>query len=97
MYLLAEAWIDAAVEQGLERDMATHLVRETIAGSAALWQATRSQPAALREAVTSPGGTTAAALAALGDFDFPAAMRAPSTPQPEGPRNWPRQDAARLC
>ena len=76
VYLLAEAWIDAAVEQGLEREMATHLVRETIAGSAALWQATRSQPAALREAVTSPGGTTAAALAALEDFDFPAAMRA---------------------
>ena len=76
VYLLAEAWIEAAVEQGLEREMATHLVRETIAGSAALWQATRSQPAALREAVTSPGGTTAAALAALEDFDFPAAMRA---------------------
>ncbi|MCY3957017.1 MAG: pyrroline-5-carboxylate reductase [Chloroflexi bacterium] len=76
VYLLAEAWIDAAAVQGLDRDMATELVRETIAGSAALWQATRSQPAALREAVTSPGGTTAAALAALEDFDFPAAMRA---------------------
>ncbi len=76
VYLLAEAWIDAAAAQGLDRDMATVLVRETIAGSAALWQATRSQPAALREAVTSPGGTTAAALAALEAFDFPAAMQA---------------------
>ena len=76
VYLLAEAWIDAAAAQGLDREMATRLVRETIAGSAALWQATGSQPAALREAVTSPGGTTAAALAALEDFDFPAAMRA---------------------
>ena len=76
VYLLAEAWIDAAAAQGLDRDMATVLVRETIARSAALWQATRSQPAALREAVTSPGGTTAAALAALEAFDFPAAMQA---------------------
>ena len=76
VYLLAEAWIDAAEAQGLDREMATQLVRETIAGSAALWQATGSQPAALREAVTSPGGTTAAALAALDQFDFPAAMRA---------------------
>ena len=76
VYLLAEAWINAAAAQGLDREMATQLVRETIAGSAALWQATGSQPAALREAVTSPGGTTAAALAALEDFDFPAAMRA---------------------
>lgn len=76
VYLLAEAWIDAAAAQGLDRDMATQLVRETIAGSAALWQATGSQPSALREAVTSPGGTTAAALAALEDFDFPSAMRA---------------------
>ena len=76
VYLLAEAWIDAAAAQGLEREMATLLVRETIAGSAALWEATGSQPATLREAVTSPGGTTAAALAALEGFDFPAAMRA---------------------
>lgn len=76
VYLLAEAWIDAAEAQGLDRQMATQLVRETIAGSAALWQATGSQPAALRQAVTSPGGTTAAALAALDQFDFPAAMRA---------------------
>ena len=76
VYLLAEAWIDAAAAQGLDRDMATQLVRETIAGSAALWQATRSQPAALRKAVTSPGGTTAAALEALEAFDFPTAMRA---------------------
>lgn len=76
VYLLAEAWIDAAAAQGLDRDMATELVRETIAGSAALWQATRSHPAALREAVTSPGGTTAAALEALDHYDFAAAMRA---------------------
>ena len=76
VYLLAEAWIDAAAAQGLDREMATQLVRETIAGSAALWEATGSPPAALRQAVTSPGGTTAAALAALERFDFPAAMRA---------------------
>ena len=98
VYLLAEAWINAAAAQGLDREMATQLVRETIAGSAALWQATGSQPAALREAVTSPGGTTAAALAALEEFDFQRPCAPPSTPQPDRAKGTGLGTApARLC
>ena len=52
------------------------LVRQTIAGSVALWEQSGRLPAELRAAVTSPGGTTAAALEALEPFDFPRAMRA---------------------
>ncbi len=75
VYLLAEAWIDAAAAHGLERPTAELLVRETIAGAAALWEATGQTPAELRAAVTSPGGTTAAALQALAEFDIPQAMQ----------------------
>lgn len=61
-FLVAEAWIDAAVAVGLDQDLATALVRETLLGSTELWIARNESPAALRHAVTSPGGTTAAAL-----------------------------------
>jgi len=50
---------------GLPRDVSTTLVVETFIGSAALLRDTGEGPAALREAVTSPGGTTAAGLRAL--------------------------------
>lgn len=76
LYLLAEAWIDAGVAAGLDRPTSEVLVRQTIAGSVALWEQSGRLPAELRDAVTSPGGTTAAGLAALEPFDFPAAMRA---------------------
>ena len=62
VYLVAEAWIDAAVAIGLDHATAETLVRETLAGSAQLWETTGRSPAELRHAVTSPAGTTAAAL-----------------------------------
>jgi pyrroline-5-carboxylate reductase len=62
VYLVAEAWIDAAVAIGLDHATAETLVRETLAGSAQLWETTDRSPAELRHAVTSPAGTTAAAL-----------------------------------
>jgi len=76
VYLVAEAWISAAVQIGLEPDLAERLVRETIAGSAELWAASGKGAAALRHAVTSPGGTTAAALDAFGRHDLEAAFAA---------------------
>ena len=60
--LVLEAWIDAAVSIGLPRDLATRLVVETIQGTMGLVEESNSHPAALRSDVTSPGGTTAAAL-----------------------------------
>ena len=65
VYLVAEAMIEGGVRVGLPRDLATALTRATIAGAARLWEETGEHPGVLRERVTSPGGTTAAALHAL--------------------------------
>ena len=70
VYLVAEAWIDAAVSVGLDREIATTLVRETLIGSAELWNAGDMSAEALRHAVTSPGGTTAAALEVFEERDL---------------------------
>jgi pyrroline-5-carboxylate reductase len=65
VFLLAEAMTQAGVKAGLAPDLAAQLAKTTIWGSAELmWQAPQP-PAQLRENVTSPGGTTAAALAVL--------------------------------
>lgn len=61
--LVAEAWIDAAVRQGMPPAVAAELVQGTIAGAAELLAA--SDTLSVRRAVTSPGGTTARGLAAL--------------------------------
>lgn len=65
VYLLAEALVDAAVAEGLSPADADALVRQLLVGAAALWARDDSSPAALRHRVTSPGGTTAAALDVL--------------------------------
>lgn len=63
--LLAEAQIDAGVRRGLAPDVATEMVLATMAGSAALLRQPGADTKAVREAVTSPGGSTARGLAAL--------------------------------
>jgi pyrroline-5-carboxylate reductase len=65
VFLVAEALIEAGVLVGLTRDVATTLAVETIHGAGALLAAGGDGPEALRAAVTSPGGTTAAGLRAL--------------------------------
>jgi len=65
VFLVAEALIDAGVAMGLTRDVSRTLVVGTLAGSAALLEQSGDEPAVLRAAVTSPGGTTAAGLRAL--------------------------------
>jgi pyrroline-5-carboxylate reductase len=62
-FLMVEALVDAAVEIGLTRDMAQELVLQTMLGSGKFIQSSDEAPAELRKKVTSPGGTTAAALA----------------------------------
>ncbi len=64
-YLILEAWTDAGVRIGLPRATAEQLVRETLIGSMRLQEATGRHPADLRAQVTSPGGTTTAALQAF--------------------------------
>jgi pyrroline-5-carboxylate reductase len=63
--VVAEAMVDAAVKRGLTAPVATQLVIETIAGSAALLAARDGDTLAVRREVASPGGTTARGLAAL--------------------------------
>lgn len=65
LFLMAEALTEAGVAEGLPRDQAEKFARATVAGAGALLAADRSPASALREAVTSPGGTTAAALYVL--------------------------------
>lgn len=72
-FLFVEAMVDGAVKLGLTRDAATELVVQTMAGSATMLQkaldrggsSVLTAPNELRYAVTSPGGTTAAGLAAF--------------------------------
>ena len=65
VYIVIESIIDAAVRLGMKRPDATELVLATVAGAARYAVETGTHPAELRNAVTSPGGTTAAALAEL--------------------------------
>jgi pyrroline-5-carboxylate reductase len=65
LFLMAEALTEAGVAEGLPRDQAEKFARATVAGAGALLAADKSPASALREAVTSPGGTTAAALTVL--------------------------------
>ena len=62
IFLVMEALTDAGVQIGLPRYMAEEMVTQTVLGAARLAAETLQHPAALKNAVTSPGGTTAAAL-----------------------------------
>jgi pyrroline-5-carboxylate reductase len=65
VFLVTEALVEAGVLVGLTRPVAAQLVVQTLVGSAALLAQSEEGPEALRAAVTSPGGTTAAGLRAL--------------------------------
>ncbi len=67
VFLLAEALAHAGVAAGMAPDMADRLARATVAGAGELIARTGIDPATLRKNVTSPNGTTAAALAILMD------------------------------
>jgi len=65
VFLLAEELARAGVEAGLPQELALRLARETVAGSGELLHRSDLPAATLRQNVTSPGGTTAAALEVL--------------------------------
>jgi pyrroline-5-carboxylate reductase len=72
VFLLAEAMMQAGIAAGLPAALAARLARETVAGSGELLHRSPLDAATLRQNVTSPGGTTAAALEVLmgpGGFD----------------------------
>jgi pyrroline-5-carboxylate reductase len=65
VFFVVESMIEAGVHLGLPRATATELVVQTLVGSAKMLRETGTHPTVLREQVTSPGGTTAAALREL--------------------------------
>jgi pyrroline-5-carboxylate reductase len=65
VFLLLEALLEAGRQMGLPTHAARRLAEQTVAGSAALAAASPDSPAELRRIVTSPGGTTEAAMAVL--------------------------------
>jgi pyrroline-5-carboxylate reductase len=65
VFLVVEALIEAGVHEGLARDVSTELAVQTVLGSARLLAEGDDGPEALRAAVTSPAGTTAAGLRVL--------------------------------
>lgn len=77
VFLLAEALADAGLAAGLPRALAATLARKTVEGAGALLAAMpETEPGSLRQSVTSPGGTTAAALSVLMAADgLPDLMR----------------------
>jgi pyrroline-5-carboxylate reductase len=64
-FLVAEAMMEAGVQMGLTRDVSRTLVVQTMLGSARMLDETGQEPEALRAMVTSPAGTTAAAVRVL--------------------------------
>jgi len=74
VFLLAEELARAGVEAGLPEALATKLARETVAGSGELLHRSDAPSATLRQNVTSPGGTTAAALEVLMGKDGMASL-----------------------
>jgi pyrroline-5-carboxylate reductase len=74
LFFVIESMIEAGVHLGLPRATATELVVQTVVGSAKLIRETGEHPVVLRERVTSPGGTTAAAIRELEDHKVRAAF-----------------------
>jgi pyrroline-5-carboxylate reductase len=70
-----QALVDAGVDAGLPADVALELTAQTVAGAAAMVQARIGTPDQLRTAVTSRGGTTAAALAVFEQAQFRTLIR----------------------
>jgi len=73
-FFLVEAMIDAGILLGLPRTVAAELIVQTAVGSAKMLRESGEHPVQLREAVTSPGGTTIAAIRELENHGVRAAL-----------------------
>jgi pyrroline-5-carboxylate reductase len=73
-FFLVEAMIDAGILLGLPRTVAAELIVQSAFGAAAMLRGSNDHPVILREAVTSPGGTTIAAIRELEKHGVRAAL-----------------------
>lgn len=73
---MVESLTAAGVEQGLDAKLAESLALQTVLGTALLIDETRQSPAAVRESICSPGGTTLAALSAMNEAGFDGVFKA---------------------
>jgi pyrroline-5-carboxylate reductase len=76
MFIAIEALADAGVREGLTRDVATQLAAQTLLGAGKMVLELGEHPGKLKDMVTSPGGTTSAAIAALEREGFRNALHA---------------------
>ena len=74
LFLAAAALAEGGEAAGLRHEVALRLARETIVGAGAVLRGSKRDPDILRKAVTSPGGTTEAALSALSTFSYREAL-----------------------
>ncbi len=74
IFYVVEAMIEAGVVLGMPRQISTELVVQTLFGAATMLKETGEHPTVLRERVSSPGGTTVAALRQLDDHKVRAAF-----------------------
>ena len=70
VFTFIEALIDGGVMMGLARPIARKLALQTVLGAASMVEQSNEHPAVLRDRVTSPGGTTIAAVKALEETNF---------------------------
>jgi pyrroline-5-carboxylate reductase len=75
VYYLMEAMIEAGVQLGLSPEAAKALTVQTVRGAAEMVYSTEENPGELRRKVTSPNGTTQAAIETLARFDFQEGMK----------------------
>ncbi len=74
VFMAIEALADGGVKAGLPRAVALDLAAQTLKGSAEMYLQTKKHPGALKDAVTSPAGTTIAGVAALEERGFRSAL-----------------------
>lgn len=75
IYYMMEAMIEAGVQGGLPYELSRQLTLQTVLGAAAMVKETGEDPAALRRKVTSPNGTTQAAIERFDEYRFGEAVQ----------------------
>jgi pyrroline-5-carboxylate reductase len=75
VYYLIESMVKAGMEGGLTADQARDLTIQTVLGAAQMVKMTKEEPEILRKKVTSPGGTTEAAIAKLDEYAYSEAVQ----------------------